>query len=99
MANEMSDNERQTPNDVLKVVLGPNQGVMAVMNMTGDTKTIWDRTKPVEVEDARTQFDRFKAKGYMAYTVEGEGKKGTVISKFDPDAERIIFAPPMRGGC
>lgn len=28
--------------------LEPNQSVMAVMGTDGDTKTIWDRTKPDE---------------------------------------------------
>lgn len=90
--------KRSTPADALEFTLGPNQGVMAVMNMTGDTKTVWDRTKPVEVEEARKTFDSFRGKGYMAYKVEGEGRRGEVISKFDANAERIIFAPPMRGG-
>lgn len=94
----MTSEKRQTPADVLKIELGPNQGVMAVMNTTGDKKTTWDRTNTVETEAARKEFDYFRGAGYMAYRVEGEGKKGEVITKFDPAAERIIFAPPMRGG-
>ena len=88
-----------TPKDVLAIELSPNQGLMAVMNETGDKKTIWDRTQPIEVEAARNEFDFMKGKGYMAYNVEGkDGKKGTVMHAFDPKAEKIIFAPPMRGG-
>lgn len=84
---------------VLDTELKPNQSVMAVINETGDTKTIWDRTNEVEVEVARKAFADFKKKGYMAYSVEGkEGRKGTVLHEFDADAERIIFAPQMRGG-
>lgn len=87
------------PNDILETPLGPNQSVMAVMNETGDKKTIWDRTKPVEVEAARAEFDHFKKNGYLAYKVkDNKGEKGEVLGKFDPDAEIIIFAPPMRGG-
>lgn len=85
--------------DVLATDLGPNRGVMAVVNETGDKKTIWDRTDAVEVEAARAEFDLFRRKGYMAYEVEGkDGKRGRVVDVFDPKAERIIFAPPMRGG-
>lgn len=88
-----------TPKDVLDIQLTQNQGVMAVMNETGDKKTIWTKTDEVEVEAARREFDFMKGKGYMAYRVEGEkGTRGTVINTFDPNAERIIFAPPMRGG-
>lgn len=87
-----------TPQQVLDIKLSPNQGLLAVMNDTGDTKTIWDRNNADEVEAARAQFDFFKKKGYMAYKIVVEGTKGEIISKFDPSAERIIFAPPMGGG-
>jgi hypothetical protein len=87
------------PSDVLETPLLPNQSVMAVINETGDKKTIWDRNNPVEVEAARNEFDFFRKKGHMAYKVEGaDGRKGEVLSAFDPKAERIIFAPPMQGG-
>jgi hypothetical protein len=84
---------------IIETTLGPNQSVMAVINETGDKKTIWDRTNEVEVEAARKEFAFFKGKGYMAYKVEGkDGRRGEVLGEFDPLAERIIFAPPMRGG-
>jgi hypothetical protein len=87
------------PSDALAIELGPNQSVMAEINSSGDFKTIWDRTKPDEVELARNAFRAAKTKGFMAYKVEGkEGKRGEVLHDFDPDAERIILAPPMRGG-
>ena len=87
------------PADVIYQELGPNQSCMAIMNETGDTKTIWDRTKTEEVESVRAQFDALKAKGYMAYKVTGnDGTKGEVMHTFDPEAERVIFAPALRGG-
>jgi hypothetical protein len=87
------------PSDVLSTELAPNHGVMAVINESGDKKTIWDRNNATEVEAARNEFDFFKGKGYMAYKVEGkEGRRGEVLREFDPAAERIIFAPAMQGG-
>ena len=87
------------PSDALAIELGPNQSCMAVMNETGDKKTIWDRTNSVEVAAARAEFDHFKKAGYMAYSVTGkDGSRGQVMGAFNPEAERIIFAPPMRGG-
>lgn len=74
-------------------------GAMAVMGVRGDTKYLWDKTKPVEVEAARDQFDRFRAEGYLAFKVTGKnGDKGEQITEFDPDIDAIIFSPQMRGG-
>lgn len=85
--------------EALDAELGPDQGSLAVLDQTGDTKVIWDRNNPVEVEIARAAFDKAKAKKYMAYKIVGQdGKKGEVISEFDPKAERIILAPVLVGG-
>lgn len=74
-------------------------GVFVVMDTTGDTKTIWDKNKPDEVEAARMQFTHLRSKGYLAYRAEGkEGERGEQLHEFDPNAERIVFAPPMSGG-
>lgn len=75
-------------------------GEMAVMDRSGDLKVIWDKNNPDEVEAARKQFEELTSKKrFLAYRVEGKkGEKGEVIRTFDPDAERIILAPPMVGG-
>lgn len=73
--------------------------VMAVMGREGDVKQLWDPANPDEVAVARKVFDDLKKKGFVAYTVEGaKGKKGTVLTAFDPQAGRIIMAPAMAGG-
>jgi hypothetical protein len=72
---------------------------MAVMDHTGDTKVIWSRDNADEVEMARKQFAEFKKKKFVAFSVVGKsGEKGVQIDEFDPNAERIIFVPPMVGG-
>jgi hypothetical protein len=74
-------------------------GEMAIMSKDGDTKIIWDRSKPDEVENARENFDRLTGKGYFAFSVKGsDGDKGEQINSFNPEAERIIFAPKLAGG-
>lgn len=74
-------------------------GELAIMDrQEGDLKVIWDAGNDDEVEAARAQFDELRSKGYLAYTVEERGRKGTQIRKFDPSAEKIILAPPVRGG-
>ncbi len=72
---------------------------LSVLDSSGDTKLIWDRGNEVEVEAARELFAKLKHRQYLAYRVTGlSGDKGEVLHKFDPDAERIIMAPPMVGG-
>lgn len=74
-------------------------GEMAVMGKEGDTKYIWDKTKPVEVKVAKETFDRFIKEGYSAYSVAGEkGEKDKQVRDFDPNAERLIFIPPVQAG-
>jgi hypothetical protein len=74
-------------------------GEIAIMDGTGDTKVIWSRDNADEVEMARKQFNEFKKKKFAAFSVVGkDGAKGTQIDEFDPNAERIIFVPPMVGG-
>ena len=74
-------------------------GELAVMDATGDTKTIWDSKNPDEVENARKQFDYFvKEKKYAAFTVDKKGEQSEPLKKFDPELERIIFVKPLAGG-
>lgn len=73
---------------------------LEIMGVEGDTKVLWDKNNPEEVESAKRQFDFLvKQKKYAAFHVEGDkGDKGAQMREFDPKAERIIFVPPMAGG-
>lgn len=71
---------------------------MIVMDTTGDSKTIWDPGNADEVEAARETFKNLKKKGYLAYSVKGDGEKGKLLQEFDPAAGKIIMSPMMRGG-
>lgn len=73
-------------------------GQMRIMDGTGDTKIIWDKSKKAEVDNAKNTFDDLKKKGYLAYTVEDDGKAGEVVNRFNKNLEMIILAPPMAGG-
>lgn len=66
--------------------------------VAGDIKTIWDKNNPDEVSSAETQFKKMTKKGYLAYMVKKDGEKGEQITSFDPEAEKIILTPPVRGG-
>lgn len=74
-------------------------GAMAVMGVDGDTKYLWDKNNADEVAIAKSTFDNFRKKGYLAFKVTGkDGAKGDQVTEFDPEAERYIFAPQMQGG-
>lgn len=73
-------------------------GTMRIIDATGDTKLIWDSDNEAEVENARRSFNDLKKKKYNAYSVKKDGEKGSVITEFDPNAEKIIMAPQMAGG-
>ena len=88
-----------TEEQILDTQLAPGQGMLRCIDETGDTKVLWNRSNPDEVEAARETFNRLKKKGYLAYNVVGkEGAKGEVLAEFDPTAERLIMAPRMVGG-
>lgn len=74
------------------------QSTMAVMGKEGDTKTVWNKDNPDEVEAARAQFNTLKTKGYLAFKVKDDGDKGEMIKEFDPSAQKIILSPPVMGG-
>jgi len=85
--------------DAFDVELKPGQSLIARLDHTGDTKIIWDLRNTTERAIAEAAFKKANADGYMAYRVTGkDGIKGEVMSEFDPLAERIILAPPLRGG-
>lgn len=72
---------------------------LITMDRTGDTKLIWSPAVDAEVENARRTFRDLKKAGHLAYKVNpNDGTKGEQILEFDPTAEKIIMAPPMRGG-
>lgn len=73
-------------------------GEMCILDLTGDTKVIWDSKNVDEVAAAKATFDSLRAKGYLAYTVSKDGSKGEVIREFDEKAEKIILSAPLVGG-
>ena len=73
-------------------------GMIVVLDTTGDTKHIWSRDNADEVAEARSLFDRMVKKGFQAWSVTRKGDKDARITTFDPQAEKIIFAPALQGG-
>lgn len=78
---------------------GRFDGLIESLDRTGDTKIMFDRNNPTEVEVAKAAFEAHLKKGGMAYKAEGkDGTKGERIKKFDPTVERMILVPQLVGG-
>jgi hypothetical protein len=74
-------------------------GQLRVMGQRGDTKIIWDADNEDEVANAQRTFDDLVGgKKFRAYSVVAGGGKGTRVTEFDADAERLVIVPPMAGG-
>lgn len=73
-------------------------GEMRVMGLQGDTKLSWDSKNKDEVKAARKLYKKLAEAGYKAFSVGGDYKPGNMLDDFDPDIEKIVFVPPMRGG-
>src|SRR5947207_1096729 len=71
---------------------------MNILTQDGDVTHRWDPSKPDEVAHARSTFDLFRGKGYLAYRITGSGGQGEQLREFDAHAGSIILAPQLRGG-
>ena len=71
---------------------------LAVMDTTGDTRTIWNPENQDEVDAAKLMFDHLVGKGFSAFRVDGKGDAGEQIREFEPNAGRIILIPALAGG-
>lgn len=71
---------------------------MTVLDRTGDTKVEWNPDNKDEVSAAEKQFKDLTKKGYIAFRLYDDGKKGEVLSSFDKFAEKMVLIPPVVGG-
>lgn len=73
-------------------------GVFRVQSFLGDTKYMWNRDNADEVKIGREMFRDLRAKGYAAWRTDKKGERTEQMIEFDPNAERVLFTPPMQGG-
>lgn len=76
--------------------MGKNE--LAVLDSSGDTKTMWDPDSEVEVKIAQNTFDELKKKGYSIFRVGKDGEKSVRMDVFDKYAGKLIAVPKISGG-
>jgi hypothetical protein len=73
---------------------------MALMGIAGDVKVMWNPHNKDETAAAKKQWDDLVGKKrFLGFRVKKSGQPGEQIREFDPDAAKLIIAPPMAGGC
>lgn len=76
----------------------PNLILFRVLSNEGDTRLVWDRREPTQVKEAYQRFKDLLDKGYTAYAVRSDGKKGSRLDEFDPLHEEIVMVPRTMPG-
>ena len=65
----------------------------------GDLKITWDPSNKRDIETAKKTFEDLIGKGFMAWDVGPNCKKGdNEIKEFDPNLGRIIITTPVKKG-
>ena len=90
--------EKMTATKASKDVLEEGKSGLYVLDGSGDSRFMWSKDNPDEIDAAKKTFKRLKEKGYLAYSVQADGSKGQVMAAFNPDVEKIIMAPALVGG-
>ncbi len=70
-------------------------GKLHVMDRTGDRVILFDE---IDNEIARKTFDKLRQKGYLAYEMDADTRRGEQLIVFDKTAETVIMNPPLMGG-
>lgn len=84
--------------DISKIEVPAGHRLMVALDASGDTKTIWNPANPDETANAKRTFEDLTKKGYLAFSVNSDGSKGEQITRFDPEAGKVLLIPQMRGG-
>ena len=67
------------------------------MDHTGHSTEAFQRGDVVSLDDAQRRFDELRARRFAAFRADGNGQH-TMLRKFDPDAEVVLWCPPLAGG-
>jgi hypothetical protein len=90
----------ETPNTIMKTRdLGANtMRLQIVMDHTGDARYEFDLADPEAVAIAEERFRNLTGQGFRAAALSEHGGPGRLIGRFDPQVERTLFIPQLKGG-
>jgi hypothetical protein len=71
--------------------------VHIVLDVTGDSRSYFDKNDAKALADAERHFDELTGKGFTAAVRTGPGEVARVRA-FDPTAEETLFFPRLVGG-
>jgi hypothetical protein len=72
--------------------------VQIVMDHLGDTRHEFDAADEHAVALAQERFRELTGSGFRAAALSGDGSPGRLIRAFDPQVERTLFIPQLKGG-
>ena len=72
--------------------------VQIVLDHTGDTRHEFDACDRAAVAAAEERFRQLTGSGFRAAALGENGAPGRLIGKFDPQVERTLFIPHLKGG-
>jgi len=72
--------------------------VQIVMNHFGDTRYEFDAADMQAVAQAQERFRELTGSGFRAAALSQDGGPGRLIRSFDPQVERTLFIPQLKGG-
>lgn len=73
----------------------------SIMDQTGHTAEAFDTASKVGLDEAMKRFEELTKNDARKFTAAARRKgerDGTVTRAFDPEAEEIVFFPPLQGG-
>lgn len=71
----------------------PDTGLLRIISENGDDRIVWSRRVAAEVREAYDKFKELIDKGYRAYAIGNDGRRGHEIYSFDPMVEECLLVP------
>jgi hypothetical protein len=69
-----------------------------IMDRTGDTRHEFDLDDVAAVARAETRFRDLTLRGFRAVALGKHGGPGKLLTKFNREAEEVLFIPQLQGG-
>jgi hypothetical protein len=76
---------------ILETELKEGEIAARIIDETGDRRLIWDSKDPRQIVECETEFNKYLTKGWKAYAVDRNGKKGRRVYAFDAAREEVYF--------